>query len=138
MKRVVPSIVIGVAALSVLIDPYTFYETASDDRIVAPWWQTAIAFTDLAVLAVAVVFVWRGAAYRGLLALGLEAVLNIGITAIQVGMHGVSRFLVGAGSQEYLSWYLAVVAVRVVGLVALAAAPQRAKESGVQLPGAFR
>jgi hypothetical protein len=115
VKRLWPTALLIVVALAILIDPYTFLESASDEMMPAPWPQTALALLDFALVVVGCVFIWRGMPGRALGAIVGEAVYNIAVVSAQV-WRDRTRFLMGADSHQYLSVYLFAIALRFLSI----------------------
>lgn len=133
MSRVAGVILIGVLIVTILVDPYTLRLNASDVIAQAPWWQTAIGLLSMGLLASVAVSLWRGRNARASKLLGIETLVTIGISIIYVQRDGISRFELGFGGEEYLTWFLIAVALRVYLLLTLplgAAADGRGRNAG--------
>ena len=115
MKRLLPVLLLIVIAIGIVLDPYTFHETASDDMTAAPIWQTALALLDLGLVLIACGLIWRGAAVKALGVVVGEAVYNLVLVSVQV-VHHRSRFVMGVDSHQYLSVYLLVIALRFLSI----------------------
>lgn len=113
------SIAVGVALVlvaGVLLDPYTFRESASDEIVLAPWWQMALGLADAALLVLVAILLWRRRS-SAFWIIGAELLYALTLGAVFVARDGVSRFLAGIGAREYLTLYLGTLALRVVLLM---------------------
>jgi hypothetical protein len=100
----------------ILLDPYSFYQTASDVRVPAQWSQTTLAMVDVLLVVIGAVFAWRQKPYHALLTLSGEMIFNLALVISQVAQQGVSRFVMGFGAEEYLSIYLGTLVIRVCAI----------------------
>lgn len=112
---------IGLGAV-LLLDPYTFSASTSHFRLPAPWWQTLLAITELALLIGFVAAVWKAKRRPAIVILGLGTGLNLAANTMYVVRDGLSRFSVAFGTGELLSVYLLTIAARLALLVMLALA----------------
>jgi hypothetical protein len=115
LKRLLPILLLIVVAIGIVLDPYTFHETASDDMTSAPIWQTGLALVDLGLVLIACGLIWRRAAANALGVVVGEAVYNLVLVSVQVAHHK-SRFLMGVDSHQYLSAYLFVIGLRFLSI----------------------
>lgn len=115
-RRGLIAVLTSLLVLAVLLDPYSFRESASDDLARAPLWQIGFAFLDILLIAWSGVSAWRGHTQRACLLLGLGTILNLAVAISQVHRDGIARFVMGYRAEEYLTWYLAALALRTVGL----------------------
>ena len=100
--------------LSVLLDPSTFHLNASDAVVPAPSWQLTLALMDAFLVVLGAAMVWRGRADLGFNLLVGEFLWNLALCALLVSRDGIARFVHGFGGEEYLSLYLAALALRVI------------------------
>jgi hypothetical protein len=113
MQRAIAVTLAGLVAFLVLLDPYTFHKTASDLIQPAPAWQLALGLADVALLAA----VGTLALLRRTVAFDLlagEIVFALVVAILLVSRDGVARFIHGWSAEEYMSFYLGSIALRVV------------------------
>jgi hypothetical protein len=99
---------------TILLDPYTFALNASDMVIPAPWWQTAASLTGVPLLIAYLVLLRRQRTRPAFTLLVCEFLLVLAVAVVLVRRDGDSRFIRGFGAEEYLSWFLVALCVRVV------------------------
>jgi hypothetical protein len=116
---------------TVLLDPYTFHLNASDYLQPAPAWQLSLGLVDALLVVSGVLVAWRGRREIGFLVLSFEALFTLGLCAILVHRDGVERFVAGIGAQEYLSVYLAALALRILLLVVVHRMPTATAQAAV-------
>jgi hypothetical protein len=121
MRRVLISVTAVLVAGATLWDVYTL---ASDVLRPAPWWQLGLRLTDVSLLATVAGLVWRNAVGAHRVVLG-DLIFVIGGACILVSRDGVTGFVHGFGVGEYLSLFLATLAIRIALYVALI--PREAK-----------
>lgn len=114
MRRILQSILVIVIAAGVLLDPYTWRETGSDAVTAAPWWQTALAVSSLGLLGFTALSVWRSRNARAATAVLVEGLVSLISAAVLVERDGTNRFVHGLGAEQLLSWYLLLVACRML------------------------
>ena len=104
----------ALVAATVLLDPYTFHLNAGDVLFRAPTWQLSLGLVDALLVVSGVLAAWRGRRDTAFLLLAFEALFTLGLCAVLVHRDGLQRFVAGIGDQEYLSLYLAALALRVI------------------------
>lgn len=104
-----------------LSDPYTYYADTYSPFNPAPLWRLGLSVLEVVLLLLFSVFAWRKR-YRqaGLLLCGVTF-LNVVANAFFVSHEGVHRFLVTIGTEEILTVYLLLLAVRVAMIAILCA-----------------
>jgi hypothetical protein len=116
---------------TVLLDPYTFHFNASDYILPAPTWQLSLGLVDALLVISGVLVAWRGHREIAFLLLSFDALFAIGLCAILVHRDGLERFAAGIGAQEYLSLYLAALALRILLLVLVHRMPTTSAQAAV-------
>lgn len=129
MKRWVFAILSALILFSVAVDPYTLRRTAGDYVEWAPWWQVSLGIVNLLLLITLLVLVWRGDMRRASRLLTAETLYNIGVALALVHRDGIARFIHGIGAEQYLSFYLVAIGLRVILLFAVM--------EGIDVPGYF-
>ena len=114
MKRAVGVALAALLAAAVLLDPYTLHQTASDAILPAPAWQLALGLADVALLAAVGVLAFRREWPRASDVLTVETIFALSLAIALVTRDGVGRFVRGFAAEEYVSLYLASIAVRVL------------------------
>lgn len=119
MMRYVQAVLSAFVLFSVTVDPYTFRRTAGDYVQWGPWWQVALGIVDLLLLVALLAFVWRRDTRRSAQVLAIESLFNIAVAIGLLHRDGIARFIQGFGAEEYLSFYLFALAIRVLLLFAI-------------------
>jgi hypothetical protein len=114
MKRAVGVALAALLAAAVLLDPYTLHQTASDAVLPAPAWRLALGLADVALLAAVGVLAFRREWPRASDVLTVETIFALSLAIALVTRDGVGRFVRGFAAEEYVSLYLASIAVRVL------------------------
>lgn len=130
MKRGVALVLLVLVLLAVVRDPFSFFETASDDMWPAPWWRILLTLCEIGSLMFAAAYLWLRKYDMALALILAEAMFNVGIVAAQVHHYGMSRFLEGYGATEYLAWYLLTVLTRLILISVLALYLRAGREIG--------
>lgn len=98
---------------STLVDPYTWFGDASDFVMPAPTWQTALGLANAALLIGSLVLMWRKRYGKVLAVLVGEFSFNVALNLIYLDRDGLQRFSHGFAGEQYLSWYLLFLLLRV-------------------------
>jgi hypothetical protein len=114
MKRAAGVALSGLLVLAVLLDPYTLSHDASDFVRPGPAWQIALGLTDVVLLLGVGIFAFRQAWQRAFNVLTCEILLALLAAIVLVQRDGVARFIQGLGAEEYASFYLGSIALRVI------------------------
>jgi hypothetical protein len=117
MNRAIAILLAGLLAVGVLLDPYTFRHTASDFVEPAPWWQVTLGLADAALLLCTGMLLLRRLPLAAFWVAGAELLYALTLGVLFVARDGVARFVAGFGAEEYLTLYLATIALRVVLLL---------------------
>ena len=128
MNRRVAILLTALLVAAVLLDPYTFHETASDAVVAAPWWQTTLGVADAVLLALTGVLVWRRVATIAYRVLAFEVLFALALAIGFVVRDGISRFERGFGGEEFVSYYLCTVMLRVLLLLLTQRLPRSAAQ----------
>ncbi|MDB4908761.1 MAG: hypothetical protein JWO05_3545 [Gemmatimonadetes bacterium] len=113
LKRALAVTLALLLAILVIFDPYTLHRTASDLTVPAPAWQLALGLADLALLAIVGILAFVGRAVASDLLFG-EIIFALLVAIVLVRRDGVSRFVRGFGAEEFLSFYLLSILLRIV------------------------
>ena len=116
---------------TILLDPYTFHFNAGDVLYPAPLWQLSLGLVDALLVVSGVLAALRDRAQLAFLVLAFEGLFTLGLCTILVQRDGVDRFVAGFGAQEYLSLYLAALALRIILLTLVHRMPTISKKAAV-------
>ena len=108
-----------------LSDPYTYFADTYSPFAPAPFWRVGLSVLELALLLIYCVFTWRRRYRRAGLLLCSATFLNLVANAFFVSTEGVDRFLVAIGTEEILTVYLILLALRVAMIAVTCALPPR-------------
>jgi uncharacterized membrane protein YozB (DUF420 family) len=114
MRKLAVSVLVLVVAAAVVLDPYSFHRNASDAVSPGPLWQRAMSLLGLVILLAVLAFTWRGRYRVASTAAVVEFLLNVAVCVILLQRDGLDRFRLGFGAEEYASFYLGSLAIRVV------------------------
>ena len=114
MKRAAGVGLSALLAIAVLLDPYTLRHDASDFVRPGPAWQIALGLTDVVLLAGVGILAFRQVWRRAFSLLTCEILFALLAAIVLVQRDGVARFIQGFGAEEYASFYLGSIALRVI------------------------
>lgn len=101
---------------SLLVDPYTHFVDNNSPFIPSPLWRLGLVVLELLLILAFCIFVWRKRYRRAGLVLSGATFVSLLVNAIIVSREGISRFLIAFGTEQILSLYLVLIAVRVAML----------------------
>lgn len=109
-------VLIAIASVaSIWLDPFTYTVHPAGPELAPLWWKT-YAVLDTALLVALALNAGVANWWRAYLIMSLSVTLSLLMNAFYVWIRGVDRFLIIFQTEEILSVYLLMVALRVVGL----------------------
>ena len=112
MRRL-PVIIAVLLFLAVLMDPYTLHLNASNYVGPAPRWQLALGVGDLLLVALTGILTLRRVDCPAFAVMSVELPFALLAALVLMLRDGVGRFVHGFGAEEYASFYLCTVLLRV-------------------------
>lgn len=109
----------GASIFWIWTDPYTHAVDTSSPFIPAPWWRIALAMTEIVLLGLYCWSAWMMRWRRAALLLIVSLLHSLVTNAVYVLMDGMERFLIVFSTDQILSGYLGVLALRLLALLAL-------------------
>src|SRR5664279_2012545 len=113
-RRILLAIGLTILLWGILSDPYAFRNSASDFSGPAPFWRTLLVLLDAALAVWFAWLAWSGLIRRAIIALCIEAVLNLSLVGLEVRRDGITRFTGGFAGVLFVNEYLVLIALRFV------------------------
>lgn len=121
MKRLFAITGCVILAFANVVDPLTWYESASDVLVTAPAWHTIVGLLHGALLLGAGIFIARERYNAEMTLIGIEVTSNVFVNLLYVSKLGLERFARGFAGEEYLSLYLVFLLLHVWLVIGLRA-----------------
>jgi hypothetical protein len=115
MSRLLLYGIAAVALGSIWLDPFTHTMHPAGPELAPLWWRT-VAWIDTGILLCFAWSLWRAEWRTAYALITISTVLSLLMNGLYVWTRGIDRFQVVFRTEEILSVYLVVIALRVVAI----------------------